>query len=85
MAVPIVLIPEGTRVRVRRAQLPQDPRLTGKPGTVVAASEYYPNRIGVALDGDAELRFFLPAELEVVEALPLPPEREQAKRLRALP
>jgi hypothetical protein len=36
-------------------------------------------------DGDPEVRFFLPAELEVVQELKFPPEREQAKTRRALP
>jgi hypothetical protein len=51
----------------------------------VSASEYRTESIGVALDGDTEIRYFLPAELEVVEELALPQEREQAKLRRALP
>lgn len=86
MAIKIAVIPEGTRVRIRRANVPQDPELTGRTGTVLSASEYRAESIGVALDGQAtEIRFFLPAELEVVETLPLPPEREEAKTRRALP
>jgi hypothetical protein len=52
---------------------------------VVAASEYRTQSLGVVLDGDREARFFMPAELEVVEQPALPPEREQAKLRRALP
>lgn len=85
MAIPIVLIPEGTRVRVRRAGVPQDPQLTGRTGAVVVASEYRPHSVGVLLDGDREIRFFMPAELEVTQELALPPESEEAKSRRALP
>lgn len=86
MAIRIAVIPEGTRVRVRPSTVPQDPAMMGRTGTVVSATEYRAESIGVALDGDpAETRFFLPAELEVIETLPLPPERERAKGRRALP
>ena len=85
MAVPIARIPEGTRVRVRRGPVPQDPAVTGRTGVVVAASEYHTQSLGVVLDGERETRFFMPSELEVVEQPALPPEREQAKLRRALP
>ncbi|HEX7051514.1 MAG TPA: hypothetical protein VF188_15010 [Longimicrobiales bacterium] len=85
MAVIGALVPEGTRVRVRRGTLPLDPAAIGRTGTVVETSEYRAHCYGVILDGDQETRFFAPAELEVVEAPALPPEREEAKRRRALP
>lgn len=85
MAVVGALIPEGTRVRVRRGSLPLDPAAIGRAGTVVEASEYQAHRYGVLLDGDAEMRYFAPDELEVIEPPALPPEREEAKRRRALP
>ncbi|MGH7553215.1 MAG: hypothetical protein ACREMQ_09360 [Longimicrobiales bacterium] len=85
MAVPIAVIPEGTRVRVRRAHVPQDPSFTGRTATVVSATEYRAESLGVVFDGDPEVRFFMPAELEVIQELTLPPEREQAKSRRALP
>jgi hypothetical protein len=85
MAIPMVAIPEGTRVKVKHAHVPQDPRLTGQSGTVVSAIEYRAESLGVVLDGDPEIHYFLPAELEITEELPLPPEREQAKQRRALP
>ena len=85
MAISIPRIPEGTRVKVKRGSVPQDPTLTGRTGTVLVATEYRPNAIGVSLDGDPQLRYFMPDELEVTQELPLPPEREAAKRLRALP
>jgi hypothetical protein len=85
MAVPIARLPEGTRVRVQRGPVPQDPAVTGRTGVVVSASEYQPESLGVVLDGDREIRFFMPSELAVVEQPALPPEREQAKLRRALP
>ncbi len=85
MAVVGALIPEGTRVRVRRGALPLDPVAIGRTGMVMEASEYRAHRYGVLLDGDGETRFFAPEELEVVEAPALAPEREEAKRRRALP
>jgi hypothetical protein len=85
MAIAIPLLPEGTRVRVRRSTLPQDPAVTGRTGVVVRASEYTPNRIAVSLDGELGIQQFMPGELEVIERLALPPERQAAKRLRALP
>jgi hypothetical protein len=85
MAIEMARLPEGTRVRIRLSNLPQEPGVTGRLGTVVAASDYTANRLGVKLDGDDEVRMFAPAELEVVEAVPLPPEREKAKTRPALP
>lgn len=79
------LIPEGTRVRVRRGAMPLSPDLIGCSGTVVDASEYRPHSYGVALDGDREVRRFAPDELEVSRALPLPPERQAAKARLPLP
>lgn len=85
MAISIPAIPEGTRVKVRRAAVPQDPAVTGRNGTVVAASEYRPQSVGVVLDGEQETRYFLRSELEVTGELPPPPEREAARLRRALP
>jgi len=85
MTVPMAILPEGTRVKVRRGPLPQDPAVTGRTGFVVQASEYRDNALGVVLDGESATRWFTPGELEVVESIPLPPEREQAKTRRALP
>ena len=85
MSVPIAVLSEGTRVRVRRAALPQDPAFIGRAGVVVAASEYRDNALGVVLDGDSAVRYFTPGELEVVSTPAAPPERELAKQRRALP
>lgn len=85
MAISIPLIPEGTRVKVKRGRVPQDPALTGRAGTVVIANEYRPQAIAIVLDGEQSIRYFMPEELEVTKELPLPPEREEAKLRRALP
>jgi hypothetical protein len=85
MAIPIVLVSSGARVRVKRGVLPSDPAFIGRTGTVVEATEYQTNMYGVVLDGERETRMFSPSELEVVEAEALPPERQEAKQRRALP
>jgi hypothetical protein len=85
MAITSAPISEGTRVRIRRGVFPLDPVAIGRTGTVVDASEYRSHSYGVVLDGDEDVRFFAPPELEVVQGLALPPEREEAKGRRALP
>lgn len=86
MAIPWVPIPEGARVRVRQvAPFPQDPQVVGCTGTVLAATEYRPESVGVALDGRNEVRYFAPEELEMTAEPALPPDREAAKQRRALP
>jgi hypothetical protein len=85
MAIPIAALPEGTRVKVRRSLAPLDPAVSGRTGVVVRASEYRDHALGVVLDGESALRYFTPGELEVVAAVPLPPERESARLLSALP
>ena len=85
MAIPYAALPEGTRVKVTAGQFPQDPALMGKTGTVVAASEYQPERLGVVLEGESVPRYVALSELEVTSEPLLPPERETAKARRALP
>ncbi len=85
MTVPMAVIPLGARVRVKRGQLPADPALVGRMGTVVEASEYTPARYGVALDGEVQVRVFALGELDIVQYDALPPERQAAKQKRALP
>lgn len=85
MAIHIPPLPQGTRVRVRQSRIPQDPAVVGKLGTVMSVSEYRPHELGVVLDGEPRIRVFTRAELEVTDALPLPPERIEARRKRALP
>lgn len=85
MTVSIALYPQGTRITVRRGPWPLDPRVVGRSGLVVDATERRPYSYGVVLEGEEETRYFRPEELSVREALELPPEREAAKRRRALP
>ena len=85
MAIPWVSVPEGSRVKIKRGLFPQDPALLGRTGTVVNASEYRTQNVGVALDGSTEVRYFAPEELEVTEEKALPPDQEAAKRRRSLP
>lgn len=85
MSIPLAVLPEGTRVKVRRGSLPQDPAVSGRTGVVTVATEYRDNAAGVVLDGESVVRYFTPGELEVVTQLPLPPERVAAKGKRALP
>jgi len=85
MAIPFPVISEGTRVRIVQGPFPQDPALTGRTGVVIASNEYSTHNIGVVLDGENAPRSFAPQELEPTEAIALPPERQAAKRLRALP
>lgn len=85
MAIPIASLPEGTRVRIQRSHLPQDPAILGRSGVVASATEYRDEAVGVVLDGESALRYFTPGELEVVGEVPAAPERETAKRLRGLP
>ena len=85
MGVSIPLLPMGTRVRVRCASWPLEGGVEGREGHVADASEYRPHRYGVQLDGAETLRYFRPEELEALEEFSLPPERQAAKRLRALP
>lgn len=79
------LISSGTRVRVRRAGAPLDPAVVGRTGTLVDSTPYRAKSYGVVLDGEREMRMFAPAELEAVEPLTLPPDRERAKSRSALP
>lgn len=85
MAIPWAPVPEGSRVRIKQSTFPQDPALLGRTGTVVNASEYRTQNVGVALDGTTDVRFFAPEELEVTNEMALPPDREDAKRRRSLP
>lgn len=85
MAVNIARLPQGTRVRVRQGKAPQDPALIGRDGTVVLASEYRPNMLGVVLDGEEMARYFAIDELEAEARPPTPPERDAARQRRALP
>lgn len=79
MSIAIPLFQEGTRVKVKRGTTPLDAALVGRSGTVLRASEYSIHLYDVLLDGDQRIYTFGPSELDVLEPLALPPEREQAK------
>jgi hypothetical protein len=65
---------QGTRVRVRRGRFPMDPALIGRTGLIVETDDYRPQRYGVVLDEEEEVREFAEDELEpLVDAKP--PER----------
>jgi hypothetical protein len=86
MSIRIAPLPEGTRVKIVQADLPLDPRVMGRIGAVVAATEYRSNAVGVLLDGDTQQRWFRPAELAITQNVPLlPPERVAAKQIKSLP
>lgn len=85
MAIPMAKLPEGTRVRIRRTNVPLEPGLEGRTGTVVIASDYATKRLGVLLDGDDTIRIFMPEELVVTKEVPLAPERQTAKLRPPLP
>jgi hypothetical protein len=65
---------QGTRVRVRRGRWPIDGSMLGRTGLIVETDDYRPQRYGVVLDEEDEVREFAEDELE-----PLtdgkPPER----------
>jgi len=85
MAIRIAPLPEGARVRVTSGDLPQDPAVTGRMGTVVLTSEYRHNQVGVLMDGETAVRYFMPLELVVTAVPPPPPERAAAKERKPLP
>ena len=85
MVIRIAPLPEGARVQVVRGDLPQDPVVTGRDGTVVLTSEYRHNQVGVLIDGENTVRWFMPAELLVKSEPPPPPERALARERKPLP
>lgn len=80
------VLPVGTRVRIQRSTIPSNPGLIGRPGTVVEHSMYFPNNVGVVLDGEPEIRTFAPAELEILEGPEaIPPDRDAARKRLSRP
>ncbi len=55
--------PQGTVVRIRKGSFPLDPTLVGRVGVVVQLDEYHPDRYGVVLEGESEVREFREDEL----------------------
>lgn len=85
MGIALPPFPQGTRVRVRRADLPLDPDLAGREGVVVHATPYEEERAGVLLDGETDARFFGAAELVEVERPILDPARAAGRARLARP
>lgn len=85
MAIPFAPLEAGTRVRIRRGDMPLDPAVVGRTGIVTVSDVYRVSRLGVVLEGESEVRMFRRSELEVTNDLPLPPERIAARQLRSLP
>jgi hypothetical protein len=65
---------QGTRVRVRRGRWPMDAALIGRSGLIVETDDYRPQRYGVVLDEEEEVREFAEDEIEPL-AEAKPPER----------
>jgi len=63
MTLHVAVHPQGSRVKVRRGRLPMNAALIGRTGTVVELSDYRPERYGVVLDGEEEVRDFREDEL----------------------
>lgn len=57
----------GTRIRIQAARFPMDPALLDRTGLIVEIDEYRPQRYGVVLDGETEVRDFTEAELDPVD------------------
>jgi len=85
MAIRIAPLPEGARVRVVRGEVPQDPAVAGRSGTVVSASEYRHNQVGVLIDGETMVRYFMTSELLLTSGPAPAPERALARERKPLP
>ncbi|MSR36220.1 MAG: hypothetical protein EXR95_06180 [Gemmatimonadetes bacterium] len=62
--IPTYRFAQGTRVRVRRGRFPMDPALIGRTGLIVGTDDYRPERYGVVLDEEEEVRELNEDELE---------------------
>jgi hypothetical protein len=76
------VVQPGTRVRIRRGRVPADVGLIGRTGVVVLSSPYDPRKVEVSLDGEQQIRLFMPAELEVLRGPEALPPDVAAARLR---
>jgi hypothetical protein len=80
------VIQTGTRVRVRRGDVPVDTTLPGREGVVLVHSPYSPSRVEVSLDGESEIQVFMPSELELLSGPEaLPPDQQAARKRLARP
>jgi hypothetical protein len=57
---------QGTRIRIRRGRYPMDPPLIGRTGLIVETDDYRPERYGVVLDEEDEVRDFNEDEIDVI-------------------
>ena len=55
---------QGTHIRVRRGRYPMDAAVIGRTGLVVETDDYRPQRYGVVLDDETEVREFAEDELD---------------------
>lgn len=79
------LLQEGTRVKIRRADMPLESGIIGRTGMVVDSDPYRPHRYGVILDGEAQVRYFAPRELEHAEQPLVTSDQAPAKKRLARP
>jgi hypothetical protein len=75
------LLQQGTRVQVRRGDMPLESGVVGRTGMVVDSDPYRPSRYGVILDGEVQVRYFARNELAHAEQ-PLVEADEAAARKR---
>ena len=85
MGIALPPFPQGTRVRIRRADLPIEPDLVNREGVVVRATPYEPARAGVQLDGESDVRYFGADELVEIERPSVHPGRDDARKRLARP
>lgn len=62
--VTIQLLPQGTRVTIRRGRFPMDPSLEGRTGMILHRARESGSRYGVQLDGESRVRVFTEDEVE---------------------
>jgi hypothetical protein len=85
MGIALPPFPQGTRVRVRRTDLPLNPELVNREGVVVLATPYEESRAGVQLDGESDIRYFGAAELEELSRPAIDPGRAAVRGRLARP
>ncbi|MEJ2187062.1 MAG: hypothetical protein P8Z36_14190 [Gemmatimonadota bacterium] len=79
------LLQQGTRVKIRRAEMPLESGVVGRTGMVVDSDPYRPNRYGVILNGETQVRYFAPQELEHAEQALVEPDQSSARKRLARP
>lgn len=79
------LLEQGTRVKIRRAEMPLESDMVGRTGMVVDSDPYRPNRYGVILDGEVQVRYFAPNELAHAEQALVESDEAAARKRLARP